>query len=99
MAGAHTAVMLEAARKTRALRELHALCGEVANNDPDAFAELVAIHTAFTEMVRDTADVLRSEGYSWADLAEPLGVSRQAAQQRFAVTRTAQPIGGVARSR
>ncbi len=76
--------MLEPARRTRALRELRSLCAEVGSNDPEAFAELVGIAAAFAEMVRVAAYQLRMQsGYSWADLARPLGVTRSAVCQRY----------------
>lgn len=76
--------MLEAARKARTLRELQSLCREVAGNDPEAFAELVAIHAEFGAMLARTANELRVNGeYSWADIARPLHVTRSAAQKRF----------------
>lgn len=76
--------MLEPARLTRARRELQALLREVGDNDAEAFASLVELADWFqTEGVPATAEHLRTRGYSWNELARPLGVSRQAVRQRF----------------
>lgn len=76
--------MLETSRQSRTLRELRALCAEVGTNDPEAFASLVEIRAIFDVMIREAAGTLRRDrGHSWADLARPLGISRQAAQQRY----------------
>ncbi|MBF6483833.1 hypothetical protein IU431_06635 [Nocardia otitidiscaviarum] len=57
---------------------------EVALSDPDAFAEMVDIAAEFTDALAPTARALRKAGgFSWAEIAEPLGISRQAAQQRW----------------
>lgn len=75
---------LEPARRSRALRELRSLCAEVGANDPEAFAELVAIQAAFGAMVKEAAAELRTTGrYSWADLARPCGITRQSAHERW----------------
>lgn len=78
---------LETARQTRALRELRSLAREVGANDPEAFADLVALHAEMGELVKDAAHELRTAGgYSWAALAGPLGVTRSAVQQRYGRT-------------
>jgi hypothetical protein len=85
--------MLEPARRTRALRELRSLCAEVGQNDPEAFSELVGILAAFEGMVKLAAHEQNTRGYSWADLARPLGVTRSAAYQRFGGVKVdAEPI-------
>lgn len=76
--------MLEPARRTRTLRELRSIAKEVGSNDPEAFAELVELAREFDELVKDAANELRtSSGYSWADLARPIGVTRSAVQQKY----------------
>lgn len=75
--------MLEPARKSRAMRELSSLCSEVGNGDPEAFAELVDLADIFQGMIRDAAADQRRNGYSWADIARPLKVTRSAVQQRY----------------
>lgn len=52
--------------------------------DPEAFAQVVEMLTAAVASLTDACETLRSrDGYSWADIARPLGVTRSAAQQRF----------------
>lgn len=75
--------MLEDARKTRAQRELRSLAKEVGSNDPEAFAAMVELARELDELLKDAADAQRANGYSWADLARPLGVTRSAVQQRY----------------
>lgn len=75
---------LEPARKSRTVRELRSLANEVGHNDPEAFADLIDVYSQLGEMIADAADALRTDaGYSWADLAAPLGVTRSAVQQRW----------------
>lgn len=76
--------MLEPDRITRAERELKSLTREVGQNDPEAFAQLVAIRDHFDSLIALAANELRNvQGYSWADLARPLGLSRQSVYERY----------------
>jgi DNA invertase Pin-like site-specific DNA recombinase len=50
---------------------------------PDALDALEAVELAAAEVRAALVDRLRSEGYSWADVGEVFGVSRQAVYQRF----------------
>lgn len=80
--------MLEPTRISRTMRELRSLCTEVGNDDPEAFAELVAIRATVDSMIREAAAAQRlNGGYSWADLARPLKVTRAAVQQRYGRSR------------
>jgi hypothetical protein len=65
-------------------------------NDPDAYLRLVsASRTAAEEtsrLLRDSINGARAAGHSWDTLGRLLGVSRQAAQQRFsAATQPSDP--------
>lgn len=64
--------------------------------DPDAYLRLVsASRTAAEEtsrILRDSINGARAAGHSWDTLGKLLGVSRQAAQQRF--SSTVQPAPG-----
>ena len=55
--------------------------------DPiDYLEELVTVahgHTLYSELMTATVQKARLAGISWERIAEALGVSRQAAQQRF----------------
>lgn len=59
-------------------------------NDPDAYLRLVsASRTAAEEtsrLLRESINGARAAGHSWDTLGRLLGVSRQAAQQRFSTT-------------
>jgi hypothetical protein len=55
----------------------------VAAGDPDALAALVALAAQIEAATADGVAGLRAAGYSWAEIAARLGVTRQAAQQRW----------------
>jgi hypothetical protein len=55
----------------------------VAAGDPDALAALVALSAQIEAATADGVAGLRAAGYSWAEIAARLGVTRQAAQQRW----------------
>lgn len=76
--------MLEPSRITRTERELRSLAATVGSDDPEALAELVKLAAWITaELVPQAGRTLHERGYSWAEIAAPLGVSRQSAQERF----------------
>jgi len=64
--------------------------------DPDAYLRLVsASRTAAEEtsrILRDSINGARAAGHSWDTLGKLLGVSRQAAQQRFSSTSQPAPV-------
>ncbi|WP_417450560.1 hypothetical protein [Kordiimonas sp.] len=52
--------------------------------DPEeAFAAVVALRRYADKLERQTVSRAIGEGWSWADVAEALGVSRQAAHKRL----------------
>lgn len=55
----------------------------VAAGDPDALVDLVALSRDIDAVTRCAVAGLRTAGYSWADVAGRLGITRQAAQQRW----------------
>ena len=59
--------------------------------DVDALADLVALGDHIEAATQDAVSGLRGHGYSWAEIAIRLGISRQAAQQRWGTTA---PDGG-----
>lgn len=76
--------MLEPSRFTRTERELKSLAAAVAADDAEALAELVRIAQWLnTELVPATGRAIHEAGYSWAEIAAPLGISRQSAAERF----------------
>lgn len=51
--------------------------------DIDALPELVALTTSIDTAIATAITGLRTLGYSWADIALRLGITRQAAHQRW----------------
>src|SRR5262245_34137829 len=66
-----------------ALRILRGYTRRVAAGDIDALAPMVAFVSEVDTAVRDAVAGLRSWGYSWDELAQRLGVTRQAVQMRY----------------
>lgn len=86
--------MIEGRDVDRFRRELRALVAKA--DDPEGFAQAVALAEELSEALRVRANELRQEtlfrvdehchvqrGYSWADLARPLGLTRQGAAKRY----------------
>jgi hypothetical protein len=59
--------------------------------DVDALAGLVALGDEIEAATQNAVTGLRGHGYSWAEIALRLGITRQAAQQRWGTTA---PDGG-----
>jgi hypothetical protein len=57
----------------------------VADGDVEALADLVNLRSDLDQAIAVAIEGLRSEkwSYSWGDIARVLGVTRQAAQQRY----------------
>jgi len=55
----------------------------VAAGDVDALADMTGLAAELDEAVTQAVTGLRNIGYSWAEIAVRLGVTRQAAQQRW----------------
>ena len=55
----------------------------VAAGDIDALVDMTGLATELDEAIALAVLGLREAGYSWADIAARLGVTRQAAQQRW----------------
>ena len=66
-----------------ARRVIRAHGRRVAAGDPDALAALVALGAEIDTATDLGVRGLRAAGYSWAEIARRLGVTRQAAQQRW----------------
>lgn len=58
----------------------------VAGGDVDALPELAALSAAVDAAITDAVTGLRSAGFSWGEIAARLGVTRQAAHQRWSPT-------------
>lgn len=64
-------------------RFARALAGRCAEGDTEGLEQLVEVSRAVEAAIADGARALHSTGYSWTDIASLLGVTRQAARQRF----------------
>lgn len=78
--------MIEPRDVDRFRRELHALVAKA--DDPEGFAQAVALADELTAALTTRANELRhpvghQRGFSWADLAGPLGLTRQGCAQRY----------------
>lgn len=67
-------------------RAIRAHARRVAAGDIEALPDLVALTTVIEQATADAVTGLRDFGYSWADIADRLRISRQAAQQRWGRT-------------
>jgi hypothetical protein len=56
----------------------------IAGGDVEGLAELVGLAETIEQAMDIAVAGLRTCGYSWAEIGAPLGISRQAAQQRWA---------------
>jgi ribosomal protein S20 len=64
-------------------RVIRAHARRVAAGDVDALADMTGLATELDEAIAQAVTGLREAGYSWAEIAARLGVTRQAAQQRW----------------
>lgn len=55
----------------------------VASGDVEALRDLVALSGSIDDAIGDAVIGLRQFGYSWAEIGSRLGISKQAAQQRW----------------
>ncbi len=66
-----------------ARRVLHAYARRIASGDIDALTELSDLSTEVEAVLGRAVLGLRDCGYSWTEIGQRLGVTRQAAQQRW----------------
>jgi hypothetical protein len=64
-------------------RALRALARRVCGGDIDAITDMAQLSGELDNAIRAAVNGLRDRGYSWAEIGLRLGVTRQAAQQRF----------------
>ena len=64
-------------------RALHGYTRRVAHGDIDALASFSALVAEAGEQLSEAVFFLRVRGYSWAEIGSRLGITRQAAQQRW----------------
>ena len=70
-------------------RMLRAQGRRVADADPEDLVELLELRDVIEEAIADAVAGQRVSGFSWAQIARGLGTTRQAAQMRYGVRRTA----------
>ena len=68
-------------------RIVRAYARRVASGDVEALTAMVALSTLLDDAITEAVAGLRAHGYSWADIAARLGITRQAAQQRWGADR------------
>jgi hypothetical protein len=64
-------------------RIIRAYARRVASGDVEALTDMVTLSSVLDDAISDAVIGLRGHGYSWADIAARLGITRQAAQQRW----------------
>ena len=64
-------------------RVLRAYARRVAAGDVDALADMTSLAAELDDAISQAVTGLRAAGYSWAEIAVRLRVTRQAAQQRW----------------
>ena len=70
-----------------ARRILRAASKRMGEADPEDLADLVALRDAVDEAIGNAAVAVHKGGASWAQIGAALGVSKQAAQQRWGASR------------
>lgn len=55
----------------------------IATGDVEGLRDLAALDDAVQAATRSAVSGLRTAGFSWAEIGDRLGISRQAAQQRW----------------
>jgi hypothetical protein len=67
-------------------RVIRAAARRIAAGDVDELTHLLSLERELQRAIRIAVDGLRAQGYSWADIALRIGITRQAAHQRWAAT-------------
>jgi hypothetical protein len=68
-------------------RILEAYARRVAIGDVESLVLMAELADTIDTSIRDAVAGLREHGYSWAEIGSRLGVTRQAAQQRWGAVR------------
>ena len=64
-------------------RVIHAYARRVATGDVEALTDLVGLSQQLDRAILQAVTGLRACGYSWTEIATRLGITRQAAHQRW----------------
>ena len=75
-------------------RMLRSYAKRVATSSAEDLAEMMTLRDDLEREIASAVDGLRAKGLSWAEIAAPLGITRQSAQQRYGAsfTRDAETI-------
>lgn len=68
-------------------RMLKAGARRLASADPEDLVAMVALRGSLDEAIATSVQGMRDNGFSWAEIAEPLGITRQAAYQKWGKTK------------
>jgi hypothetical protein len=74
-----------------ARRVIRAYGRRIASGDVEALRDLLALNQEIEQATDNAVEGLRDNGYSWGEIATRLGVTRQAAHQRWGAR-----VGGAA---
>jgi len=66
-----------------ARRILRAYSRRIATGDVESLTYLIGLADDINDAIQQAVNGLRSTGYSWTEIGTRLGVTRQAAQQRW----------------
>jgi hypothetical protein len=66
-----------------ARRVLRAYARRIADGDIEALAHMLGLSAEIDTAISQAVTGLRQSGYSWAEIGARLGITRQAAQQRW----------------
>ena len=66
-----------------ARRIIRAYARRVGTGDVEALADMVGLSTDLDAAIGQAVTGLRAFGYSWTEIGDRLGITRQAAQQRW----------------
>lgn len=64
-------------------RAIRAYSRRVARGDIDALTDMTSLAADLDHAIAEAVTGLRTQGYSWAEIGLRLGITRQAAQQRW----------------
>lgn len=66
-----------------ARRVIRAHARRIATGDVEGLRDLVGLSDLLDQAITDAIQGLRAHGYSWTEIADRLGITRQAAHQRW----------------
>jgi DNA-directed RNA polymerase specialized sigma24 family protein len=78
-----TAAFVENNEFTDFARRIMRAMARRAAGDVDLLPGLLAVQHEIDQLMRQAVSACRAEGYSWSEIAQRLGTTKQAAQQRY----------------